>query len=264
MGSGSRSAARDEIPDVLRRIVERRRLRLTASDESPARSTSTPGPSFVEALRACGPRAIIAEVKMGSPKLGDLRSRVDPLRQAELYGRSGAAALSVVVEPDFFFGSYELLARCREAAGLPAIAKDFVVDDRQLEWARAAGASAVLLIAALYEAPELVRLAEAIRSLGMVPLVETHDRHDVAKLGSGEWELVGVNNRDLHTFRVDLGQSIALRAALPPSALAVAESGIRGGSDVARLAAAGYEAFLVGESLLLASDPGALLQELRR
>lgn len=255
-----------DVPDILVRIVEQRRRRLATADVSPPASPAAApvsGGSFLAALRRDAPRAIIAEVKMGSPKLGDLRRRVDPLAQAELYARAGASALSVVVEPDFFFGSYELLARCRAASGLPAVAKDFVVDDRQLEWARAAGASAILLIAALYDPVELERLARAARRLGLVPLVETHDRADVDRLGDGEWELVGVNNRDLRTFRVDLVQSIALRPHLPPSALAVAESGIASGADVERLVRAGYESFLVGEALLLAAEPAELLGELR-
>jgi indole-3-glycerol phosphate synthase len=191
---------------------------------------------------------------------------VDPEGQARLYGAGGAAALSVVVEPDFFGGSYELLDRCRLASGLPAIAKDFVVDPVQLVRAREAGASAVLLIAALYPAGELRRLAGLARGLGLAPLVETHDAGDLAKLGGAGWELVGINNRDLRTFDVDIAHSSALASRLPPQAdggpLRVAESGIASGGDVATLRAAGFDAFLVGESLLLADDPAAKLREL--
>ncbi|HVS16186.1 MAG TPA: indole-3-glycerol phosphate synthase TrpC [Thermoanaerobaculia bacterium] len=261
----------DELPDVLRTIVNSTRQRVAralAADGAgetvrlPA-PTSAPNP-FVAALRAEAGRAVIAEVKMGSPKLGSLARRVDPERQAELYAREGAAALSVVVEPDHFFGSYELLERCRRASGLPAIAKDFVVEPRQIDWAYQAGASAVLLIAALLDAEGLRARADQARRLGMAPLVELHGREDLAKLGrGGEWELVGVNNRDLRTFAVDLGHSIALLADLPAGALKVAESGIASGADVERLAAEGFDAFLVGESLLLAADPAAKLRELR-
>jgi phosphoribosylanthranilate isomerase len=119
--------------------------------------------------------AIIAEVKLGSPRLGSLQGRIDPIAQARLYAEHGAAALSVVVEPDFFHGSYQLLADCRAASGLPAIAKDFVVDPLQLAWARDAGADAVLLIAALYEAEDLLRYACLARGLGLAPLIEVHD-----------------------------------------------------------------------------------------
>jgi len=208
------------------------------------------------------PPAIIAEVKMGSPRLGSLAGRIDPLAQARLYAEHGAAALSVVVEPDFFHGSYELLADCRAASGLPAIAKDFVVDPLQLAWARQAGADAVLLIAALYEPEELARYAWLARGLGLAPLIETHAAADLALLAGEPWELVGVNNRDLRTFAVDLERSIALLPSLPPGALKVAESGIRDGLDVALLLDSGFDALLVGESLLLAADPAAQLRAL--
>jgi indole-3-glycerol phosphate synthase len=206
--------------------------------------------------------AIIAEVKMGSPRLGSLAGRVDPLAQARIYAGNGAAALSVVVEPDFFHGSYDLLAACREAARLPAVAKDFVVHPVQLAWARAAGADAVLLIASLLSAEDLGRYARLARGLGLAPLVETHGVDDIAKLGEESWELVGVNNRDLTTFAVDLEHSIALLPALPEGALKVAESGIRDALDVALLADSGFDACLVGESLLLAADPALHLRQL--
>lgn len=267
--------------DVLARIVERRRESLARpSGPPPDPPADVPiGPprtaadnAFLAALaaRPASRRfSIIAEVKMGSPRLGSLAGRVDPLEQARIYAENGAAALSVVVEPDFFFGGYDLLAACRRASGLPAIAKDFVVDPRQLVWAKDAGADAVLLIASLFEAEELARYAGMARGLGLAPLVETHDEADLAKLAggglegaSGAWEMVGVNNRDLKTFGVDLARSIALLPKLPSGALRVAESGIDGRAAVERLARAGFDAFLVGESLLLAADPAAKLREL--
>ena len=266
------------VPDVLREIVARRRRRYGA-DAGAAAERAAPLAAgenrFLAALGAlpAGRAAVIAEVKMGSPRLGSLAGRVEPEAQARLYaarrpGDGGAAALSVVVEPDFFDGSYDLLARCRAASGLPAVAKDFVVCGRQLEQAAEAGADAILLIAALYPAEELARWARRSRALGLAPLVETHDSADLAKLrrasaGEGDgWELVGVNNRDLRSFEVDLGHSIARLPELPAGALRVAESGIRGGADVARLYAAGFDAFLVGESLLLADDPAAALRDM--
>jgi indole-3-glycerol phosphate synthase len=142
------------------------------------------------------------------------------------------------------------------------VAKDFVVSPAQLVHARDAGADAVLLIAALYRREELLAWAAAVRGLGMVPLVETHDPADLEKLAGAEWELVGVNNRDLRTFAVDLGYSAQMAPRLPAGALRVAESGIGGRRDIDRLAAAGFDAFLVGESLLLAADPAEKLREL--
>ncbi|MCM2269397.1 MAG: indole-3-glycerol-phosphate synthase [Thermoanaerobaculia bacterium] len=260
------------LPDILQRIVERRRAKYpsAASPAPPPPSTegfsvlaSNPNENpFFAALAARRGGAVIAEVKMGSPRLGSLAGRVDPERQARTYADGGAAALSVVVEPDFFFGSYELLARCKAASGLPAIAKEFVVSERQLDEARAAGADAVLLIAALYDAGELAAWAAAARARGLAPLVETHDEADLARLAGAAWEMVGVNNRDLRTFAVDFERAIRLAARLPAGALRVAESGIATRGDRLRLAAAGYDAFLVGESLLLADDPAAKLAEL--
>lgn len=265
------------VADVLVRIVERRRERLAAEGhgEGLAEAVGAGGAAteplsaaanrFLAALRAAPRPAVIAEIKMGSPRLGSLAGRFDPEETARAYAAAGAAALSVVVEPDFFGGSYELLARCRAASGLPAIAKDFVVHPVQLERAREAGADAVLLIAALYDRPELTALAAGARRLGLVPLIETHDAADLDLLteSGAAWELVGVNHRDLRTFEVDLGRSAALLPRLPAGALRVAESGIASASDVARLAAAGFDAFLVGEALVLSSDPAARLRELR-
>lgn len=265
-----------EVPDILRRICEQRRRRVAArdGDASPARRlpAGVPGRRFLDAISARRGRAVIAEIKMGSPKLGDLRGRFDPVARAVAYADAGAACLSVVVEPDHFHGSYELLAECAAASGLPAVAKDFVVSDAQLAWARDAGASSVLLIAALYDAAELRRLAGLARGLGLVPLIETHDDADFEKLRplaqddgdlkNSSWELVGINNRDLRTFEVDLERSADRVGCLPSSALKVAESGIHTGADVARLRQAGFDAFLIGERLVLSGDPAAALAEL--
>lgn len=252
-------------PDVLVRIAQTRRERIGIHEhdlrEGAPRSAADN--AFLAALTRPRPTvAVIAEVKMGSPRLGNLHGRVEPIALAKTYARAGAAALSVVVEPDFFHGHYELLSACKEASGLPAIAKDFVVDPVQLRWAKDAGADAVLLIAALHEPAELARYARLARGLGLVPLVEIHDARDLAKLGGEPWELVGINNRDLRTFEVDLERSIALLPGLPAEAVKVAESGIKDGLDVALLAESGFDAFLVGESLLLAHDPAGKLAEL--
>ncbi len=276
---------------VLQEIVEARRRRVVESAETllavPSMGDDDGGlrtpvnNAFLHALDAHRGRAIIAEIKLGSPRIGSLVDLIDPAEQAKIYADNGAAALSVVVEPDYFHGSYDLIGECREAAGgLPAIAKDFVVDSVQLHWARMAGADAVLLIAALYEADELARLADTARGLGLVPLIETHSEEDVEHLAAAgalthggrtqapggaradAWELVGVNNRDLRTFHVDLEHSMDLARALPAGALKVAESGISGGPQVEQLQSAGFEAFLVGEALLLADDPAAKLREL--
>ena len=258
------------IADVLLRIVEQRAERVAEAraqqtfTEPPRRpEIQTPATNrFLAALSAQRGRAVIAEVKMGSPRLGSLEGRFEPLQQSRIYAENGAAALSVVVEPDHFYGSYELLAACADACGLPTIAKDFIVDPLQLQWARRAGASAVLLIAALYTEQELRQYARMARSFGMVPLIETHELSDLMKLGDDIWELVGINNRDLRTFDVELGTSLALLPSLPPGAIKVSESGIRSAGDVGMLRGAGFDAYLIGEALLLADDPAAKLREL--
>lgn len=258
-------------PDILLRITGRRRERIAevggigadSADIAEGAPRTPADNAFLAALRSRrGIPNVIAEVKMGSPRLGSLHGRVDPTAQARIYAENGAAALSVVVEPDFFHGGYDLLADCREASGLPAIAKDFIVDPVQLLWAREAGADAILLIAALYEPAEMARYARLARGLGLVPLVETHGADDIAKLSGEPWEMVGINNRNLRTFDVDLENSISLLAGLPSEAVKVAESGIRDGLDVALLRESGFDAFLIGESLLLAPDPAEKLRSL--
>jgi indole-3-glycerol phosphate synthase len=257
-------------PDILVRIAERRRQRITetVADLAEGEPLSPADNRFLAAVSGRGRLgtpavpAIIAEVKMGSPRLGSLHGRVDPVAQARIYAENGAAALSVVVEPDFFHGGYDLLTLCKETSGLPAIAKDFIVDPVQLVWAKEAGADAVLLIAAMHESGELARYARLARGLGLVPLIETHGVDDIAKLLDEPWEMVGINNRDLRTFEVDLQHSISLVPSLPPGAVRVAESGIRDALDVLVLRDSGFDAFLIGETLLLAPDPGAKLREL--
>lgn len=264
-----RDDSQSDLPDILRRIVEQRRLRLADAGPAPAIDRGEPDVQnaasnpFLGALKANRGRAVIAEIKMGSPRLGSLAGSFDPLSLSRLYKAQGASALSVVVEPDFFYGGYELLSACRESSGLPTIAKDFIVDERQLVWARRAGARAVLLIAALYSAEELDRYAREARRLGLVPLIETHDLSDLMKLEGGIWELVGVNNRDLRTFEVELTTSMALLPSLPTGALKVAESGIQTPADMKALRSAGFDAFLIGESLVTADDPAATLRGFR-
>ena len=259
-----------KIADILAQIVERRidfmadaRGKETYTELPRRADFQTPDNNpFLAGIAARRGRAVIAEVKMGSPSLGSLAGTFDPIEQARSYARAGAAALSVVVEADFFHGSYDLLEECVEASGLPAVAKDFVVDPLQLRWARRAGARAVLLIAALYPQEELLEYARIARRLGLVPLVETHDAEDVAKLDGSEWELVGVNNRDLRTFRVDLEASKSLVPSLPAKALKVAESGIHSPEDLAGLSKGGFDAFLIGEALVKSGAPEAKLAEL--
>lgn len=253
-------------PSVLERIVAAQYVRWgVAAPETPSplgNSGMIEDSPFLAALHAQRGNAIIAEVKLGSPRLGDLRERLDPERIASTYRSAGAACLSVVVEEAHFFGSYDLAARCREAAELPLLVKDFLVSERQLDCAAQAGASAVLLIARLFNREQLAAWAEAVRQRGMVPLVELHDLDEVERIADAPWELLGVNQRDLSSFEVSRDRALRLRQLLPEKALAVAESGIHAREDIEVLQAGGFDAFLIGESLLLSKDPGKKLREL--
>lgn len=225
-------------------VPRRRALRERAEALPPARD-------FAGALRAGGEVALIAEIKRRSPSAGWLWPELAVPEVARAYAAAGASALSVLTDADYFGGSLADLAAARDAVPLPVLRKDFVVDDVQLWEARAAGADAVLLIVRILDDARLRGLHETARGLGMGVLVETHDAAELERALAAGAEIVGVNSRDLASFRTDLGVALSLAASVPAGrALLVAESGIRTPADVDRLAAAGYDAILVGESLM--------------
>jgi indole-3-glycerol phosphate synthase / phosphoribosylanthranilate isomerase len=211
------------------------------------------------------PLSFLSEIKHRSPSAGlllpDADSRIEFVARA--YRRGGAAALSVVIEQDFFGGDPSWLPRAKAASGLPVLMKDFVVDEMQLDFAAALGADAVLLIVSALDDETLSRLHLSARSRGLAVLVEAHDESEILRALAAGAEIVGVNARDLGTFAVDLPAMARLGALLPPHVVRVAESGIKTRADVETLAAAGYGAFLVGEALLRARDPARALRELR-
>ena len=221
-----------------------------------------PRRGFAAALRAQRP-AVIAEVKKASPSKGIIRRDCDPVAVARQYAEAGAAAISVLTEPRYFQGSLVDLEQIRAAVPLPVLRKDFIFDSYQLVEARAAGADAALLIAAMLDPVQLSELHAAAMELGLDVLVEAHTAGEVEQAVLAGAVLVGVNNRDLHTFETRLETAERLRPLIPAGCLPVAESGIETAADVRRLRAAGYDAFLVGESLMRASDPGAALCALR-
>jgi indole-3-glycerol phosphate synthase len=228
-----------------------------------ARAMAEPTRGFRRALLAGGPNPrVIAELKRRSPSKGEIRRDFDPVAIARAYEAGGAAALSVLTDERYFGGSLAVLESVRRATRLPLLRKDFVLDAYQIDEARVAGADAVLLIVAALPAAEIGRLREHAASLGLDVLVEVHDEAelDVAK-GAGA-DLIGINNRDLRTFHTDLAVTERLAPRVPEGALVVAESGIFGREDVARLQRAGAAAFLVGESLMREADPGLALRRL--
>jgi indole-3-glycerol phosphate synthase len=214
---------------------------------------------------AAGP-AVIAEIKKASPSKGLIRSAFDPAWLARRYRAGGAAALSVLTDEPFFQGSLRNLEMASGATPLPCLRKDFIVDEYQIVEARAHRADAILLIAAALDISEMKRLAAAARSLTLDVLVEVHTADELDcvldALGETGADAIGVNNRDLRTFEVSAETSLALVSRIPASVVRVTESGISTREDIARLRMAGFDAFLIGESLMRQPDPGVALAEL--
>lgn len=207
----------------------------------------------------CG---VIAEVKRRSPSRGDIMGQADPVTFPGYYTRGGAEAVSVVVEEQHFGGSPELFREISRHTSLPLLWKDFVVDPYQIHLAAGLGASAVLLIAGMLSDAEMTSYAGIAREEGLRAFVEVHDGAELERAVDAGADLIGVNNRNLVTLQVDIGVSEQLAARIPPEVQSVSESGIRIPEDVARMAALGYRAVLIGESLVAAEDTMELLEEM--
>jgi indole-3-glycerol phosphate synthase len=206
--------------------------------------------------------AVIAELKKASPSKGLIREDFHPTELARELAAAGAAALSVLTDEEFFQGSLGNLREASGAVAIPCLRKDFIIDEFQLVEARANCADAVLLIVAALSAQELSTLAAGARRLGLDVLCEVHDGDELQRALDAGFDLIGVNTRDLRTFKVDLETAFAFADRFPANVVRVAESGIHSAEDVARLRGAGYDAFLVGESLMRAASPGEALREL--
>jgi indole-3-glycerol phosphate synthase len=217
---------------------------------------------FSGALRAKSGRAIIAEIKKASPSRGVIRANFDPARHARDYEASGATCISVLTDGPFFQGHLDHLAIVRASTRLPILRKDFVLDPYQIAEARAFGADAVLLIVAALDEGALRDLAARAAAEGLDTLVEVHDEHELEIALRAGSDLIGINNRDLRTFETSLDVSRRLAPLVPPGAVVIAESGIRSAADLSSLAAVGVHAFLVGEQLMAAEDPGKALASL--
>ncbi len=221
-----------------------------------------PTRDFFAPLAAPGPIRLIAEVKKASPSRGLIRANFEPVEIALTYERHGASCLSVLTDETYFQGSLEYLRAVRAAVGLPVLRKDFILDSYQLHEARAAGADAVLLIAECLDDCNLRKLHNEAVSLGMTPLVELYEQENLERVFDAGATLIGINNRDLHTFHTDLHHTLRLRERIPDECVLVSESGIRTRADVERLAAAGVDAILVGETLMASEDIGAAVDAL--
>lgn len=253
-----------DVPDILARIVARKREELAEMGprlaELERRAADQVGRQrgFASRLRVRSviSPAIIAEIKKASPSRGVLSEDFQPIQIARSYELGGAAALSVLTDKDFFQGSLADLIAARGAVGLPVIRKDFTLEEKQIVEAAANGADAILLIAAILTTAEMRRLREFATSLGLDVLVEVHDGVELDRVIESGATVIGVNNRDLRTFEVKLETSLELAERIPATAVKVSESGIFTRDHITTLRAAGYQAFLVGESLM--RDPSAL------
>jgi len=255
--------------DILVEIVENTRRELAArkyltrlEELKSAVRDAAPAQDFAAALLAPRPVAVIAEIKKASPSRGVLRKDFDPVAIARTYASSGAAALSVLTDEKFFQGKIEYLSDIRGSVSLPILRKDFTIDPYQVWEARAHGADAVLLIGEVLSAGELQPLLELTHELGMQALVEAHDREHLDLALSTSARLIGINNRNLRSFRVDLMNTERLAPFVPADRVLVSESGISSASDVRRLARSGVRAILVGETLLQADDIARKMKEL--
>ena len=260
------------VADILQRILETkarevaaaRRGRSLESVRAEAERCEPPR-DFLGAIRArvaAGRLAVVAEIKRASPSRGLLRPDFDPRAIAGSYARGGATCLSVLTDVEYFEGRPEHLRAAREAAGLPVLRKDFIIDPYQVYEARCWGTDCILLIVAALDPARLATLEDTARSLGMAVLVEVHDAAELDVALRLRTPLVGVNNRNLRTFETRVETTLDLLPRLPPDRMLVTESGIASRADVQRLAAAGVRAFLVGEAFMRADDPGAALAAL--
>jgi indole-3-glycerol phosphate synthase len=258
--------------DILDRILAVKREEIAAARacesavalraRAEARRDSRDFTGALRARTAQGRAAVIAEVKKASPSKGVLRAEFDPAAIGASYARHGAACLSVLTDRQFFQGAPEYLDQARDASGLPALRKDFIVDEYQVAEARALGADCILLIAAALEQARLRALEDTAAALGMAVLVEVHDAAELERALGLRTPLIGINNRNLRTFEVSLGTTLDLLARIGPGRLVIAESGIVSHADVLTLRDAGVNAFLVGEAFMRAPDPGVELARL--
>lgn len=261
-----------DTPDILKKILHRKSEEVRSRAESvplaelQARAADAkPVRGFADALAACiaaGDAAVIAEIKRASPSKGLLRADFRPAEIAASYARAGAACLSVLTDRDFFQGDEAHLTAARAACDLPVIRKDFLIDPYQVYEARAIGADCILLIVAGLSDAQLADLGGLADELGMDVLVEAHDAAELARALALPGRLLGINNRNLRSFEVDLRTTLALREQVPADRILVTESGILAPADVTLMRGHGVNAFLVGESFMRADDPGARLAEL--
>ena len=262
----------NDTPTILKKVIARKREEV--AERSPIVSISdlhhqikeqTVPRGFVDAIAnklITGHSAVIAEAKKASPSKGIIREQFDPVAIANSYQAGGAACLSVLTDKDFFQGSEEYLKQARAACSLPVIRKDFIVDPYQVVEARAIGADCILLIVACLDDVQMAELNAAAIELGMDVLIEVHDQAELERSLALDNTLVGINNRNLHTFEVSLNTTLELLPAIPDDRIVITESAIHTIDDISAMRENSVDAFLVGEAFMRADDPGEKLQAL--
>lgn len=261
------------VADILTRIVDWKRQEVAVARQTlplpelrQRVATLPPTRDFWQVLQQ--PQAgqqtrIIAEIKKASPSAGLIRADFDPVAIARIYERHGAAAISVLTDHQFFQGELDYLTAVRQHVQVPLLRKDFTIDAYQIYEARWFGADAVLLIAAALDVPIMADLAALSRELGLEPLIEVHTAAELEKALECSCRLIGINNRDLHTFHTDVATTLSLLSRIPASYTVVSESGLQDRATIERLESHGVTAFLIGESIMREADIGAKLDELR-
>jgi len=251
----------DKIIEVKRREIEQLKQTLPQAELQERVKGLRGAIDFRKAIDS-GECAIIAEVKRHSPSKGSIREDADPCAVAALYERNGAAAISVLTDRPFFHGSPEYLIDIKKVVRIPVLRKDFIIDIYQIYESRLMGTDALLLIAGILPEKMLREYIHIAKALSIAPLVEAHSGEDLAIAIAAGAEIIGINNRDLKTFTTDIKTTIELAPLVPAGKTLISESGIRSRKDIETLKKAGIHAFLIGEALMLASDPGRKLREL--
>jgi indole-3-glycerol phosphate synthase len=252
----------EKIVETKKKEIQGRKTRSRQREMEEMIPSFPPPRDFLGAISQDSPMVLIAEIKRASPSLGAIKEDVDIIQVSREYEKGGASAISVLTEPHFFKGDLAHLNLIKKTTSLPVLQKDFILDSFQIYEGRFSGADAILFIAALLDREQLKDCVGLARSLHMIPFVEVHNEDDLKKISVLDLPLMGINNRDLRTFEVDLETTIRLRKEIPSSVKVISESGIKSCQDVRLLREAGVNGILVGETLMRSADPALKIREL--
>jgi indole-3-glycerol phosphate synthase len=252
----------EKIVEIKKEEIQRRKTQSRQKELEETISQLPPPRDFVGAISHHAPMAIIAEIKHASPSVGTIKEKIDLGEIVSKYEEGGASGISVLTEPNFFKGELIHLQQVKEATSLPILQKDFIIDPFQIYEGKASGADAILLIATLLDREQLEDFTYLIQSFHMTPLVEIHYEEDLKKVLGLRPSIIGINNRDLKTLKVDLRTTLHLKKKIPSGIKIISESGIKTYSDVVFLKEIGVDGILVGETLMRSPDPASKIREL--